>query len=152
MSSAIATREPRTLRAWEPLQAIRDEFEGAISNLMGDRVSGWLAPLSAPPLDLSETTTHVQVRMDLPGFKADEINVQFSNNVLTVSGERREERKEESETFHRLERRYGSFSRSVQLPSRVSDDKVDAQYRDGVLSVSLAKTGDAKNRKIKVKS
>jgi HSP20 family protein len=152
MSTAIATREPRTLRAWEPLQAIRDEFEGAISNLMGDRVSGWLTPLSAPPLDLSETATHAQVRMDLPGFKADEINVQISNNVLTVSGERHEERKEESETFHRLERRYGSFSRSVQLPSRVSDDKVDAQYRDGVLSVSLAKTDDAKSRRIKVKS
>jgi HSP20 family protein len=152
MTTAVAKREPRAVRAWEPFQQVRDEVETLWNQLTGERTGGWLAQLNVPPLDLSETPTSVEVRFDLPGFKADEINVQLSNNVLTVSGERQEERKEQSETFHRIERRTGSFSRSVALPARVAEEKVDAQYRDGVLTISMAKTEEAKGRKIKVKA
>jgi HSP20 family protein len=152
MTTAVAKREPRAFRAWEPFQQVRDEVETLWNQLTGERTGGWLAQLNVPPLDLSETPTSVEVRFDLPGFKADEINVQLSNNVLTVSGERQEERKEQSETFHRIERRTGSFSRSVALPARVAEEKVDAQYRDGVLTISMAKTEEAKGRKIKVKA
>lgn len=152
MTTAVAKREPRAVRAWEPFQQVRDEVETLWNQLTGERTGGWLAQLNVPPLDLSETPTSVEVRFDLPGFKADEINVQLSNNVLTVSGERHEERKEQSETFHRIERRTGSFSRSVALPARVAEEKVDAQYRDGVLTISMAKTEEAKGRKIKVKA
>ena len=152
MTTTITNREPRGLRTWEPFQTVRDEFEGLWNQLVAVGGNGWLAPPTVPPLDLSETATAVEVRMDLPGFKADEINVQISNNVLTVNGERQEERKEEGETFHRVERSTGSFSRSVALPARVAEDKVDAQYRDGVLTVALQKTDDAKSRKIKVKA
>ena len=152
MTSTIAKREPRALRTWEPLQAVRDEFEGLWNQLVGNHGNGWLIPTAAPPLNLSETASAVEVRMDLPGFKADEINVQISNNVLTVSGERQEERKEEGETLHRIERRTGSFSRSIALPAQVAEDKVDAQYRDGVLTVALQKTEDAKSRKIRIKA
>lgn len=152
MTTTIAKREPRALRTGEPWQTMRDEFEGLWNQLVGDQGNGWLVPPAAPPLDLLETAAAIEVRMDLPGFKADEINVQISNNVLTVSGKRQEERKEEGETFHRVERRTGSFSRSVALPARVAEDKVDAQYRDGVLTVALQKTDDAKTRKIKIKA
>ena len=105
-----------------------------------------------PSLDLSETPTTIEVRMDVPGIKAEEIDIQLANGVLTVSGERKEEKEEKGKTFHRVERHYGSFSRSVTLPSTVAEDKVDAQYHDGVLTVTLQKTEEAKSKKIKVKT
>jgi HSP20 family protein len=72
--------------------------------------------------------------------------------MLTISGERKDEKEEKGKTFHRVERHYGSFSRSVTLPSAVAEDKVDAQYHDGVLTVTLQKTEEAKSKKIKVKT
>ena len=105
-----------------------------------------------PSLDMSETANTIEVRVDVPGMKAEEIDVQLTNGVLTVSGERKEEKEEKGKTFHRVERRDGSFSRSVTLPSAVAEDKVDAQYKDGVLCITLHKTEEAKSRKITVKS
>ena len=90
--------------------------------------------------------------MDVPGLKPEEIEIQLNNGILTVSGERREEKEEKGKTFHRIERRHGSFSRSVTLPAAVAEDKVDAQCHDGVLTITLQKTEEAKSRKIKVKS
>jgi HSP20 family protein len=101
---------------------------------------------------MSETPNTIEVRMDLPGIKPEEIDIQLANGVLTVSGERKEEKEEKDKTFHRLERHYGSFSRSVTVPSALADDKVDAQYHDGVLTVTLQKTEEAKAKKIKVKT
>jgi HSP20 family protein len=121
------------------------------SQLVGDRPGGWLVPPKVPAMDLSETADAVQVRMDVPGFTPAEINVQLSSNVLTVSGEHVEEEKTEGKTYHRLERRSGSFSRSVALPAPVDEDKIDAQYRDGVLTVSMPKTQEARSRRIQVK-
>jgi HSP20 family protein len=72
--------------------------------------------------------------------------------VLTISGQRQEEKEEKGQTFHRIERRSGSFSRSVTLPTAVAEDKVDAQYKDGVLTVTMSKTEEARSRKIKVKA
>ncbi|MBA4105468.1 MAG: hypothetical protein C0485_06890 [Pirellula sp.] len=150
MTTAIAKREPRTLGSWEPFQAMRDEFEGLWNQVVGERAPGWLATPLMPPLDLKETSSAVEVRMDLPGFDADDIDVQLNNNVLTVSGAREEEKKEEKATFHRIERRSGSFARSVAIPVRVAEEKVDAKFRNGVLTVSLQKIENGKSRKIKV--
>ena len=151
MSTTLTKREPRGLRPFEPLQSVRDEMEYLWSQLVGERPGGWLAPPKVPAMDLAETAASVEVRLDVPGFKADEIQVQLSNNVLTVSGEHAEEKKTDEKTYHRMERRFGSFSRSVALPSPVDEDKVDAQYRDGVLTLSMPKTQEAKSRRIKVK-
>ena len=85
-----------------------------------------------PALDLSETDTAIEVRMDLPGITAKDIDIQVSGNVLTVSGQRKEEKEEKGKTFHRVERRYGSFSRSVTLPCAVEESEVAAEYHDGV--------------------
>jgi HSP20 family protein len=151
MTTTLTKREPRKMRPFEPFQSMRDEMEYLWSQLVGERPSGWLAPPKVPAMDLSETADAVEVRIDVPGFKADEINVQLSNNVLTVSGEHVEEEKTEEKTYHRMERRFGSFSRSVALPAPVDEARNDAQYRDGVLTGSMPKTQEAKSRKIKVK-
>lgn len=151
MSTTVARREPRTLRTWDPFNSMREEVEGMLSNLVGDRANTWLAPLVVPPMDVSETASAVSVKMDLPGIKPEEIDIQLSGNVLTICGQREETKQEKGETFHRVERRAGSFSRSITLPCAVTEVKVDAKYNDGVLTVTMPKTDEAKSRKIKVK-
>jgi HSP20 family protein len=122
------------------------------SQLIGEPGDGLFRGRMVPSLDLTETPTAVEIRVDVPGLKAEDIDIQLSNGVLTVSGQRKEEKEEKGKTFHRVERRHGAFSRSVTLPAAVAEDKVDAQYRDGVLTISLQKTEEAKSKKIKVKS
>jgi HSP20 family protein len=150
MSTTISKREDRGMRAWEPFQALRDEVESLWPQFFGERVASRLMPFTVPPADVSETPDAVKVEMDLPGFKASEIDVQLNNGVLTVSGERFEEKRDNGEKHHRIERRSGSFSRSLTLPAPVSEKDVDAHYRDGVLTIVMPKTADAKSRKIKV--
>jgi HSP20 family protein len=89
--------------------------------------------------------------MDIPGMEAKEIDIQVNANVLTVSGERKEEHEEKGKTYHRIERRVGSFSRSITLPCPVKEDAVEAQYKNGILAIKLPKTEEAKARKILVK-
>jgi HSP20 family protein len=152
MTSAVAKREPRSVRTWDPFQAIREEVESLWPSLARDRDSAWLATLAVPPIDLSETADAIQITMDLPGIKPDEIDIQLNNHVLTISGQRRQEKEEKDKTFHRIERRSGSFSRSITLPTSVDEDKVDAQCKDGILRISMPKTEAAKSHRIKVKS
>ncbi len=104
----------------------------------------------APSLDLTESEGAVEVRVDLPGIKPEEIDVKVSDNLLTVSGTRKEEKEEKGKTYHHVERYQGTFSRTVALPCCVDEGKVDAQYKDGVLTVKMPKTEAAKCRKIKV--
>ncbi len=151
MTTAIAKREPRAVRSWEPFQSLRDEVETLWSQVMGDRGNNWLTAAPVPALDMKETPNAVEVRIDLPGFKPEDVNVQINNNLLTISGQRIEETKKETATYHRMERRVGEFSRSVTLPAPVDEEKVDAQCRDGVLTVVMQKTPDAKSHQIKVK-
>lgn len=155
MTQAIAEHEPKTrrrlLRA-APLAALREEMSDLASNFLADVGDVWPLRLMSPSIDLSETDSTVEVRVDLPGIKPDDIDVQLSDHLLTVSGRREEEKEEKGRTFHRVERRHGSFSRSVMLPCAVDESKVDAQYRDGVLTVKLPKTAEARSHRIKVRS
>ena len=105
-----------------------------------------------PLLDLAESDKALEIRMDIPGVEAKDIDVQVNGNLLTVSGKQSEEREEQGKTFHRVERRVGTFFRSVELPRPVKEDGIDAQYKDGILTIRLPKTEEAKNSKIPVKS
>jgi len=134
----------------EPLPRIR-EVEDFLSRFWGNGEEGWLTEAMVPSVDLSETDKQIDVRMDIPGVKAEEIDIQINGNLLTVSGERKEEKEEKGRTFHRVERSEGSFSRTVSLPCEVQEGKVSAEYKDGVLNVSMPKAEGAKAHKIKVK-
>jgi HSP20 family protein len=151
MATALATRTPRTMRSWDPFQTVREEVENLWSSLASERGESWFAPVGVPPIDLFENETTVKVRMDIPGIKPEDFDIQMNNNMLTVSGQRQEEKEEKGQTFHRVERRSGGFSRSITLPAAVSEDKVDAQYKEGVLTITMPKTEEAKSRRIKVK-
>ena len=155
-ATSIARKPTGALAAWrrDPFAAIRTEMNELRARLRGEveDEDAWFAGTLSPSIDLAETENAVEVRMDLPGVKPNEIDIQLSGNILTVSGQREEEKEEKGRTFHRIERRYGTFSRSVTLPGAVVEDEVAAECRDGVLTVTLPKTKESKAHKIKVRS
>jgi HSP20 family protein len=127
-------------------------MEGLLSRTFGEDVGLWPSERICPSLDLAETDRAVEVRLDIPGMEAKDIDIQVNGNLLTISGERKEEREEKGKTYHRVERRVGSFFRTVTLPCPVRDDSVDAQYKNGILMVKLPKREEAKSKKITVKT
>jgi HSP20 family protein len=108
--------------------------------------------MSVPTMDLYQTDESVVIKMGLPGVKPEDIQISVANGVLTVRGEVKEEKDEKEKTYHLRERRYGSFSRSVSLPSNVSVDKSNAEFDNGVLTLTLPKAEEAKAKTITVKA
>jgi len=104
----------------------------------------------APPVDVYEDEHNITLKIEVPGIDEKEINVTIENNTLTVRGERRFEKDEKEENFHRVERMYGSFTRSFTLPNTVDPEQVSAHYEKGVLKIRLAKKAEAKPKLIKV--
>jgi HSP20 family protein len=104
----------------------------------------------APPVDIYENEHTIAVKMEVPGIDEKDIDVRIDNNTLTVHGERKIEKEEKEENFRRVERQYGSFTRSFTLPSSVDTGQVSAHYDKGVLKISLAKKAEAKPKQIKV--
>src|SRR5438552_11893577 len=104
----------------------------------------------APPVDVYEDEHNVVLKVEVPGIDEKDIDVRVENNVLTVHGERKVEKEEKEENFRRVERQYGSFTRSFTLPSSVDSGQVSAHYDNGVLKIKLAKKAEAKPKQIKV--
>ena len=104
----------------------------------------------APPVDVYEDEHNITLKIEVPGIDEKDINVSIENNTLTVRGERRFEKDEKEENFHRVERMYGSFTRSFTLPNTVDPEQVSAHYEKGVLKIRLAKKAEAKPKQIKV--
>jgi HSP20 family protein len=152
MTGLMTRRLSRLPSLWrDPFTALREEMNELRAQLIGDGGEGWLTGAMAPALDMSETDMAVDVRMDLPGITAKDIDIQVNGNLLTVSGERKEEKEEKGKTFHRVERSYGNFSRTVTLPCAVNESEVAAEYKEGVLTIKLPKAEESKAHKIKVK-
>jgi len=114
----------------------------------------WPVAEAIPSLDLSETNGNFEVKVDVPGMTAEEIDIEVTGDTLTITGKHEEEKTEEDKEtkFHRVERRCGSFQRRVTLPSPVKDAGVTAEYQDGVLTIQLPKTEEAKSRRVAIKS
>lgn len=105
-----------------------------------------------PSVDVSETGKEVIVKAELPGMDPKDIDISVNGDRLTLRGERKYEHEEKGESFHRVERSYGAFSRDIELPAGVDSDKVEATYKDGVLKINLAKAKETATKKIEVKS
>ncbi len=103
-----------------------------------------------PTIDLSETDDHVIVRAEVPGMDKKDIHISMSDGLLTIQGEKKQEKEEKKENYRFVERRYGSFSRSLRVPSGVDADKIEASYKDGVLKVAIPKSESEKSRKIEI--
>ena len=104
----------------------------------------------APPVDVYEDEHNITLKIEVPGIDEKDINVSIENNTLTVRGERRFEKDEKEENYHRVERMYGSFARSFTLPNTLDPEQVSADYEKGVLKIRLAKKAEAKPKLIKV--
>ncbi len=153
MAGALTKRNGRGL-SLTPLEMFPQlrTIENMMSRMFDDSEEGWLGGTLSPMVDVSETENAIDVQVDLPGMKAEEIDIQVHNNQLTIKGERQEEKEEKGRTFHRIERRSGTFARVITLPAEVDENKVDAQYKDGVLKITLPRTTDVKAKKICVKA
>ena len=104
----------------------------------------------APPVDVYEDEHNVTLKIEVPGIDEKDIDVRIENNTLTVHGERKFEKEEKEENYRRVERQYGSFTRSFTLPNTVDPEQVHANYDKGVLKISMAKKAEAKPKQIKV--
>jgi len=104
-----------------------------------------------PAVDIAEHDDAYVVKVELPGVNRDDVKITMESNVLTIRGEKKEEKDVKKDDFHRMERMYGSFQRSFTLPSTVSNEKIDAVYKDGILSITLPKAEEAKPKQIEVK-
>ncbi|QDU39994.1 Spore protein SP21 [Maioricimonas rarisocia] len=144
------------LKRWfegNPISSLRREMDDLLENFLGQGEALPASLSSVPRLDVSETDDAIEVVTDLPGFKPDDVHLEVGENSLTISGERSEETRTEvkERKYHRIERRTGSFSRSVWLPCAVKEDSIEAELKDGVLTVTLPKADEAKRHKIQVK-
>lgn len=112
-----------------------------------------LSSTFTPNLDISETDKEINVSLELPGMEADDIDISFQGNTLTISGEKQSESEEKGEHFFRKERTYGSFRRSIPLPSEVDEEEIAANFKRGVLKVNLPKSEKARKetRRIQIK-
>jgi len=137
--------------AFDQLANLREEmnrfFERPHSNGGSDAFNAW-----APALDLYEDNENIIVRAELPGMNKQDIDVSLHENIITISGERRNEKKYEASETSRQERVFGRFTRSLSLPKVVNASKVTASYKDGVLTVTLPKAEEAKPRQIEIQT
>ena len=137
---------------WDPFRevvALQNRFNTLFRDL--NEGEGTLTTASfIPAVDVYEDEKKVVLKLEVPGIEEKDLDVSVENNTLTVKGERKFEKEEKEENFHRIERRYGSFTRSFTLPNTVDTENVQADYENGVLKVKLAKRAEAKPKQIKV--
>jgi len=103
-----------------------------------------------PPVDVYEDEHTLVLKLEIPGVNEEDLNVSVENDTMTIQGERKFEKEEKEENFHRIERRYGSFARTFKLPNTVDSDRIEAGYEKGILKITLAKRAEAKPKQIKV--
>jgi HSP20 family protein len=141
------------LMRYSPLMRT-NPFGADLDRLFGDLFvddNGDSPTIWRPRVDISETESEFRVTADLPGVNKDDVNVNFEDDTLVITGERKQETTSEETNFYRTERVYGRFSRSFTFPKGIEIDKIAAKFDNGVLHVSIPKTSESKPRKISVK-
>jgi HSP20 family protein len=141
---------------WDPFRELEEmstrlnRFLGAPRHRSGDEEGAFFADW-APAIDVQETDIEYLMKADLPDVRKEDVKIDVKDRVLTIEGERKQEKEEQGKKFHRLERSYGKFIRRLALPTDVDDQKIAADFKDGVLNVHIPKSASAKPRSISVK-
>jgi HSP20 family protein len=137
---------------WDPareLDSLQAEMNRVFDTFFGGRPNGgtrrWV-----PAMDLVETDDHLVLRADLPGLERDDVNVEVKDGILTISGERKAEHEERTDGFHRVERAFGGFSRSLSLPEGVDPEQVNAEFDKGVLEVRIPKPEERQPHRVQI--
>jgi HSP20 family protein len=157
------------LHAWRPFETLRreidrlfEDFDGGFRRGLGSRSLFDVAPFwrtefawpATPAVDLVETDKRYEITAELPGLDEKNIDVKFADGILTIKGEKQEDKEEKEKDYYLHERSFGSFHRALQVPAGVDSDKIEATFRKGVLTVTLPKTAEAQKaeKKITVKA
>ena len=138
---------------WEPMRdffAMREMMDRVFDDLVSQQYGGREA--GVPAVDMYQTEDSVVVKATLPGIKPEDLQISITGDVLTIRGESKQEEEVNNATYHLHERRYGSFSRSIPLPSQVVSDKANAEFEHGVLTLTLPKAEEVKPKTITVKA
>jgi HSP20 family protein len=140
---------------WDPFRDL-NLLQDRMNRLFDDAGRGWRADEPAatttwsPAVDIFETEGEIVVKAELPGMERKDITLHLENNVLSLRGERKFEKETKDENYHRIERSYGAFSRSFAIPATVDEEKIRAEYKDGVLNIVLPKKEQARPKQIKI--
>jgi len=141
------------LTRWDPFReftTLQDRMNRLFRDSFSEGQEALTTSIFAPLVDVYEDEHNVTLKIEVPGIDEKDIDVRIENNTLTVHGERKFEKEEKEENYRRVEREYGSFTRSFTLPNSVDPENVQANYEKGVLKIKLAKKAEAKPKQIKV--
>lgn len=165
---AVKSEEKETVPApgeWRPLANLRREIDRLFDDL---HLGGWPRPIArtlfdveplwrgmtgfgaVPAVDIAERDKEYEITAELPGLDEKNIDVKFADGLLTIKGEKKEEKEEKKKDFYLSERRYGSFQRSFQVPESVDADKIEAKFANGVLTIKLSKSPEAQKNEKKI--
>jgi HSP20 family protein len=146
----VGTQRAITRRDTNPFSFLQQEidrlFEGVTRNIPG------LATTTMPSMDISETDKAIEITAELPGLEKKDVELNMAENVLTIRGEKKNEREEKNKDYHLVERSYGAFSRSVELPAGVEVEDISAEIANGVLKVTVQKPAPKQTKQIEIKS
>lgn len=153
--SLIRWSPKRELAAWpSELTNVQREINRLFDNFFHGDVQAddsFFSSVWTPAVDIAEQDDQYVVKVELPGVNKDDVKITLESNILTVRGEKKQEKEIKEDSYHRMERSYGSFQRSFTLPATVKSDKIDASFKDGILTVSLPKAEEAKPKQIEVR-
>jgi HSP20 family protein len=140
---------------WDPFRdvvSLQNRLNSLFQDYNRGQNEGDLVSTAAfvPPVDIYEDEHKIVLKLEVPGLKQEDLDIQLEDNTLTIRGERKFDKEEKEENFHRIERRYGSFFRSFTVPNTVNTEGVKASYEAGVLRIELEKRAEAKPKQIKV--
>ncbi|MCS7158683.1 MAG: Hsp20/alpha crystallin family protein [Blastocatellia bacterium] len=141
---------------WNPFREmarLREEMDRLTSALFSETMPEitFARSVWAPVVNIAETDDNYIITAELPGISKDDIKVTYENGILTIQGEKKQEKEEKGKTWHRIEAVYGAFERSFRLPSLIQADKISAEYKEGVLTLTLPKAEEAKPKQITIK-
>jgi HSP20 family protein len=142
-----------SITRWEPFRnfsTLQDQVNRLFETSFQGKADTSELTTWAPTVDIYETENELVLKVDLPGIDEKDLDVRVENNMLTIRGERKFEEKVKEDNYLRIERSYGSFSRSFSLPTTVNTEAINAQYTNGVLTVELAKRAESKPKQVKV--
>ena len=143
----------RTITRWEPFRGVntlQDQFNRLFSDVFDRKAEESSLTAWAPAVDIYETGHELVVKADLPEVDPKDLDIRVENNILTIRGERKFEKKVNEDNYLRVERAYGSFARSFTLANTVNSDAIKADYQNGVLTLTIPKREEAKPKQIKV--
>jgi HSP20 family protein len=144
------------LTKWDPFREMDDVFDRyakALTNWQRSRGNQEVMATGdwTPRVDIAETEKEFSIKVEIPGISREDVKITAENGVLTIKGERKQEKEEKGKKFHRIERSYGCFTRSFTLPENVDETKIEATFKDGMLKIQIPKTDEDKPKAIDIK-